>query len=60
MKRKKKKRKNIILECTIQKKTNIKGISRYYTTKNFKNTTNRLSLKKYNRFLKKRTIHKEI
>ncbi|XBT18654.1 MAG: 50S ribosomal protein L33 [Candidatus Shikimatogenerans sp. Tcar] len=55
----KKKRKNIILECIEQKKTNIKGISRYYTTKNKKNIK-RLELKKYNPFLKKRTIHKEI
>ncbi|XBT18158.1 MAG: 50S ribosomal protein L33 [Candidatus Shikimatogenerans sp. Tser] len=57
--KKKKGRKNIILECIEQKKTNIKGISRYYTTKNKKNLK-RLLLKKYNRFLKKRTFHKEI
>ncbi|XBT18542.1 MAG: 50S ribosomal protein L33 [Candidatus Shikimatogenerans sp. Tder] len=55
----KKKRKNIILECIEQKNTNIKGISRYYTTKNKKNIK-RLKLKKYNPFLRKRTIHKEI
>ncbi|XBT18776.1 MAG: 50S ribosomal protein L33 [Candidatus Shikimatogenerans sp. AspAUS03] len=55
---KKKNRKNIILECNEQKKTKIKGISRYYTTKNKKNK--RIILKKYNPFLRKRTIHKEI
>ncbi len=36
------------------------GMSRYITTKNKKNTTERLELKKYNPILKKMTLHKEI
>lgn len=50
----------VILECTEQKGTKTAGISRYITTKNKKNTTERLELKKYNPYLKKHTIHKEI
>ncbi len=50
----------VILECTEQKATNVPGISRYITTKNRKNTTSRIELKKYNPNLKKVTVHKEI
>ncbi|CAI8255530.1 MAG: 50S ribosomal protein L33 [Bacteroidetes bacterium MED-G17] len=50
----------VILECTEQKGTNVPGISRYITTKNKKNTPSRLETKKYNPFLKKVTLHKEI
>ncbi len=50
----------VILECTEQKNTDVPGMSRYITTKNKKNTTERIELKKYNPFLKKVTIHKEI
>ena len=50
----------VILECTEQKGTAAPGMSRYITTKNRKNTTERLELKKYNPFLKRYTIHKEI
>lgn len=50
----------VIMECTEQKTTDIPGTSRYITTKNRKNTTERLELKKYNPNLKKKTIHKEI
>ncbi|MGM0377822.1 MAG: 50S ribosomal protein L33 [Bacteroidota bacterium] len=49
----------VILECTEQKKTNVPGISRYITTKNKRNTSGRLELKKYNPYLKKVTVHKE-
>jgi large subunit ribosomal protein L33 len=35
-------------------------MSRYITTKNRKNTTERLELRKYNPVLKKYTTHKEI
>jgi large subunit ribosomal protein L33 len=48
------------MECTEQKTTDIPGTSRYITTKNRKNTTERLELKKYNPNLKKVTVHKEI
>ncbi len=50
----------VILECTEQKATNVPGISRYITTKNRKNTTSRVELKKYNPYLNKVTVHKEI
>ena len=50
----------VILECTAQKETGIPGVSRYVTTKNRKNTPNRLELKKYNPHLKRVTQHKEI
>ncbi|HPM29540.1 MAG TPA: 50S ribosomal protein L33 [Chryseolinea sp.] len=50
----------VILECTEHKTTGAPGMSRYITTKNRKNTTERLELKKYNRILKKVTVHKEI
>ena len=38
----------------------VTGTSRYITTKNRKNTTERLELKKYNPILKRVTVHKEI
>ena len=50
----------VILECTEHKTTGQAGMSRYITTKNRKNTTERLELKKYNPVLKKYTLHKEI
>ena len=50
----------VILECTEHKTIGQPGMSRYITTKNRKNTTERLELKKYNPILKKVTVHKEI
>ena len=50
----------VILECTEHKKTGMPGTSRHITTKNRKNTPDRLVLKKYNPVLKKYTVHKEI
>lgn len=50
----------VILECTEHKATGQPGMSRYITTKNRKNTTERIELKKYNPVLKKVTVHKEI
>ncbi len=50
----------VILECTEHKTSGVAGTSRYITTKNKKNTPDRLELKKYNRVLKKVTLHKEI
>ena len=50
----------VILECTEHKTTGQAGTSRYITTKNRKNTTERLELKKYKPVLKKYTVHKEI
>ena len=50
----------VILECTEHKATGRPGTSRYITTKNRKNTTERIELKKFNDVLKKYTLHKEI
>ena len=45
----------VILECTEHKESGMPGMSRYITTKNRKNTTQRLELMKYNPVLKKMT-----
>ena len=50
----------VILECTEHKNSGMPGTSRYVTTKNKKNTPERIELKKYNPILKKYTVHKEI
>ena len=50
----------VILECTEHKNSGLSGTSRYITTKNKKNTPDRLEIKKFNPIMKKNTIHKEI
>ena len=50
----------VILECTEHKASGMPGTSRYITTKNRKNTPERLELKKYNPYLKRVTLHREI
>ncbi len=50
----------VILECTEQKESGLPGMSRYISTKNKKNTTERLELKKFNPIMRKMTVHKEI
>ena len=50
----------VILECTEHKNSVLSGTSRYVTTKNKKNTPDRLEIKKFNPIMKKNTIHKEI
>jgi large subunit ribosomal protein L33 len=50
----------VILECTEQKGSGVPGMSRYITTKNKRNTTERIELKKYNPYMQKVTVHKEI
>ncbi len=50
----------VILECTEHKNSGKPGTSRYITTKNRKNTTGRIELKKFNPILRKVTVHKEI
>ena len=45
----------VTLECT-----EAPGTSRYTTTKNRRNTNERLEIKKYNPVLRKHTIHKEV
>lgn len=58
--KKKKGRVIVILECTEQDKSKGGPISRYYTYKNKQNTKEKLELRKYNPYLKKHTIHREI
>ncbi len=50
----------VILECTEHKATGLPGTSRYITTKNRKNTPDRMEMKKYNPILHKVTLHREI
>jgi len=50
----------VILECTEHIATGVAGTSRYITTKNRKNTPERLEIRKYNPILRKYTVHKEI
>ena len=50
----------VILESTEQKESGLPGMSRYITTKNKKNTPDRMERKKYNPILKRVTIHREI
>ena len=50
----------VILECTEQRESGVAGMSRYITTKNKKNTPDRLERKKYNPVLKRVTGHREI
>ena len=47
----------VILECTEMKNSGLPGTSRYVTTKNRKNTPERLELMKYNPILKKMTYN---
>ena len=49
----------VIMECTEQKESGVPGISRYITTKNKKNTTERLEINKFCKWDKKVTVHKE-
>ena len=57
---KKENRLQVILECTEHKNSGQPGTSRYITTKNKKNTPERIEMKKYNATLRKYTVHKEI
>ena len=50
----------LILECTEHKDSGKPGTSSYISTKNKKNSPDRLELKKFNPILKKYAIHKEI
>ncbi|MBI5324531.1 MAG: 50S ribosomal protein L33 [Ignavibacteriae bacterium] len=56
---KKEARQIVILECTEAKKEG-KPASRYSTTKNKHNTPDRLEMMKYNPFLRRHTLHKEV
>jgi len=59
-KKKKDARQVIHLECTEQRGSGVPGMSRYTTQKNKKNTPARLELKKYNPYLRRHTVHKEV
>ena len=50
----------IHLECTEQRESGVPGMSRYCTTKNKKNTPKRLELMKYNSYLRRQTLHREV
>ena len=50
----------VILECTEHKESGMPGTSRYVTTKNRKNTPDRMEIKKFNPVLRRCTVHKEI
>eukprot|EP00930_Biecheleria_cincta_P080686 TRINITY_DN69094_c0_g1_i1.p1 TRINITY_DN69094_c0_g1~~TRINITY_DN69094_c0_g1_i1.p1 ORF type:complete len:165 (+),score=36.46 TRINITY_DN69094_c0_g1_i1:63-557(+) len=66
----KKGRRIIVLECTEQRQMVRDGVpgaagprggvSRYYSEKNVRNTPELLELKKYNKFLGRHTVHKEL
>lgn len=60
MARKKDVRQVIHLECTEQRDSGVPGMSRYVTTKNKKNTPKRLELRKYNPYLRRYTLHREV
>eukprot|EP00230_Micromonas_polaris_P002679 CAMPEP_0119212044 /NCGR_PEP_ID=MMETSP1327-20130426/3486_1 /TAXON_ID=38833 /ORGANISM="Micromonas pusilla, Strain RCC2306" /LENGTH=102 /DNA_ID=CAMNT_0007209225 /DNA_START=41 /DNA_END=349 /DNA_ORIENTATION=- len=50
----------ITLECTEQKASGVQGMSRYMSQKNRRNTSERLELMKYNKYLRKHTLHREL
>ena len=50
----------VVQECTEMKNSGLSGTSRNVTTKNRKNTPERMELMKYNPIMKKMTLHKEI
>ena len=52
-------REHITIECSEARKEG-KSPSRYVTTRNKKTKTEKLELRKYNRHLRRHTLHKEI
>ena len=52
-------RETVTLECTEASKEG-KPPSRYMTSRNKKLQTEKVELKKYNRFLRRHTLHREI
>ncbi len=61
MAKKKNLARNVIhLECTEQRDSGVGGMSRYTTTKNKRNTPKRMELRKYNPYLRRHTLHREI
>ncbi|MDR2576773.1 MAG: 50S ribosomal protein L33 [Puniceicoccales bacterium] len=52
-------REHVIIECT-EARAEGKPVSRYMTTRNKKLQTEKVQKKKYNPFLRRHTLHKEI
>ncbi|MGD0539256.1 MAG: 50S ribosomal protein L33 [Verrucomicrobiota bacterium] len=52
-------REQVTIECTEARKEG-KPPSRYTTTRNKKTQTEKVELMKYNRFLRRHTLHREI
>lgn len=52
-------REHVILECTEARKEG-KPVSRYMSCRNKKVQTERIEKMKYNRFLRRHTLHREI
>lgn len=50
----------VILECTECRNSQVPGVSRYVSTKNKRNTTDRVELKKYCPYERKHTVHREV
>ena len=46
----------VILECTEHKTSGVSGTSRYISTKNKKNTPDRLEIKKFNPIFRKKSL----
>lgn len=53
-------RQTVHLQCTEQKESGVAGMSRYPTQKNKRNTPQRLELMKYNKYLRRHTLHREV
>ena len=52
-------REHIILECT-EARAEDKSVSRYMSTRDKKQQPDRVEKKKYNKFLRRHTLHREI
>lgn len=52
-------REQVIIECTEARKEG-KPPSRYVTTRNKKTQTEKVEKRKFNRFLRRQTLHREI
>ncbi len=52
-------RENVTIECTEARKEG-KSPSRYVATRNKKLQTEKIEIKKYNPFLRRHTVHREI
>ena len=50
----------VYLECTSCRTSGMPGVSRYTTIKNRRTTQDRLELKKYCKFERKHTSHREV